>query len=602
MKTTEESIIDFPKDGLSLAIWQKDENGNYVLRDDAAATIQKIVDWAQSTFKIPNMNVNITGSITSNTYSNSSDIDIHFSSDKFKKDKVDEFNKMFRDSFEKFAQQNPDVASINGLKTEIYMQPNHYQDLMSVGCYDFLNKRWLVGPEMQDLSFDPYSEYFTKSMKNIDDVIDDVRSTILNIYELAIGLIKTNDQNLKESLAKKLKPLVAKASKIYKELRSKRQHKSQPSSAEEALKNRDDKEWKIADASFKMLDKFGYLAILKACAQNVDRFDEDMSDIETAVKNIVATIGDKISAHALDDSEQMFIGKLLEVEQQNESVGSMLRLSAIAAMMSIGSFLPANALAKELSKAKKDSAMQQQRFTKDSPLVKAAIDNAAKENTMVGPMTKTNVVNAVAQVLWKEARGEGEDGLKAVGSVIINRTGNDPAYTIAVLKQREQFSCLNDYTGGWTDKTYRWFNPSVNELKNPESASIWKFCKDLALQIVDGKFKSTIGNRNSYLNMKKASKKSVDSWGKKCDLTIGHHKFGYLPEYNPKYVVPGTFDVRKKINKQNPMKPTTILVKHGDTLQKIAKDNKTTIANIMKLNPSLKNPNKISIGQKLRVA
>ena len=46
MKNVKESIFDFPKDGLSPDIWTKDENGNYVLRDDAAATIQKIVGWA----------------------------------------------------------------------------------------------------------------------------------------------------------------------------------------------------------------------------------------------------------------------------------------------------------------------------------------------------------------------------------------------------------------------------------------------------------------------------------------------------------------------------------------------------------------------------
>ena len=164
MKHIKESILDFPKDDLSYAIWQKDENGNYVLRDDATATIQKIVDWAQNTFKIPNMKVNITGSITSNSYSSSSDIDIHFSSDRLKKDKADEFNRIFKRKFEDFAQQNPDVADINGVKTEIYMQSNPFQDLMSVGCYDFLGKRWLVGPEFKQIDFDPYAEYFEKDL------------------------------------------------------------------------------------------------------------------------------------------------------------------------------------------------------------------------------------------------------------------------------------------------------------------------------------------------------------------------------------------------------------------------------------------------------
>ena len=49
------------------------------------------------------MKVNITGSITSNSYSSSSDIDIHFSSDRLKKDKADEFNRIFKRKFEDFA-------------------------------------------------------------------------------------------------------------------------------------------------------------------------------------------------------------------------------------------------------------------------------------------------------------------------------------------------------------------------------------------------------------------------------------------------------------------------------------------------------------------
>lgn len=132
--------------------------------------------------------------------------------------------------------------------------------------------------------------------------------------------------------------------------------------------------------------------------------------------------------------------------------------------------------------------------------MKDAVKKAAKENTMVGPMTKTNVVNAVAQVLWKEARGEGEAGVKAVASVILNRTGNDPAYLIDVIKMKKQFSCLNNYSGGWTDKTYKWYNPSVASLKDPTNSAMWETCKQISLQLVDKKFKSTIGNRNVYLN------------------------------------------------------------------------------------------------------
>lgn len=99
---------------------------------------------------------------------------------------------------------------------------------------------------------------------------------------------------------------------------------------------------------------------------------------------------------------------------------------------------------------------------------------------------------------------------------------------------------------------------------------------------------------NSYMNKKTASKKNVDSWGKKCTLKIGKHHFGYLPEHDPKYVVPGTMTTWKSINGEK--KAVVVVVKSGDTLGKIAKDNRTTVDKILALNKSIKDPNKITIG------
>lgn len=600
MKTTiKESILDFPHKTLNPNIWIQLDDGSYALREDVEDVVQKIAAWAQKTFKIPYMNVRLTGSNTSNSYSSNSDLDIHFNSPKFKKEKADDFNAMLREKFSELVSQHPELGEVNGVKTEVYMQPNPFQDLMSVGCYDFNNHKWLVGPELKNTEFDPYAEYFIKDMKNVDDVIDDVRLIILKVYELAIAFLKSNDYEFKEKTAKKLKPLMSKAAKIYAALRAKRVHKSQPKNSKEAIENRDDKEWKIADSTFKLLDKFGYLGILKACAEWVDMFDEDISDIEMAMKNVISTIGDKISMHALDDSEKSFDGKLLEIEQQNESVKTMLGLPAIAALMSIGTFLPANALAKELSKARQESIVHRQNFTKDSPLVKNAIDAAAQDNPMLGKMSKTNVINAIAQVLWKEARGEEEIGRKAVASVIVNRAGNNPSNIVDVLKEPSAFTCLKEYTGGWTDQTYQWYVPVKAIAENPDNRSIWDNCNLIALDVVDKKFKSTIGNKNAYLNKQTADKQNVDSWGKKCTLKIGKHHFGYLPEHDPKYVVPGTMTTWKDWNKQH--KAVVVVVKSGDTLGKIAKENKTSVAQLLALNPSIKDKNKISIGQKIRV-
>lgn len=139
--------------------------------------------------------------------------------------------------------------------------------------------------------------------------------------------------------------------------------------------------------------------------------------------------------------------------------------------MAIPGLLPASSLERQLEKADK----QGQAVSVNSPVVKKAIADAAKPK-MVGPMSETNVVNAIAQVLWKEAKGEGSIGQKAVASVILNRTGNDPHRIIDVLKEPSAFSCLNDYTGGWTDKTYLWYVPAKAIADNASNHAIWDEC------------------------------------------------------------------------------------------------------------------------------
>lgn len=99
----------------------------------------------------------ITGSITSNTYTENADIDLHIlikSLDNIKDDaeKVDTYNKLIRDKYKK--------TYIGKHPIEVYYQPNEFQDLMSVGCYDIINKIWLAGPDIKPKDYNPYDEYY----------------------------------------------------------------------------------------------------------------------------------------------------------------------------------------------------------------------------------------------------------------------------------------------------------------------------------------------------------------------------------------------------------------------------------------------------------
>ena len=95
-------------------------------------------------------------------------------------------------------------------------------------------------------------------------------------------------------------------------------------SIEQALKFRNSKKWKIADASFKLMDKFGYLAILKEykeLKELISTGDEDLA-IETA-ESILATVKKYISnPEKLADSEKLkesFVKCVLKLKRLTES-------------------------------------------------------------------------------------------------------------------------------------------------------------------------------------------------------------------------------------------------------------------------------------------
>lgn len=601
-----ESILDEPKESLDPAVWQEQPNGSKpVLTPEALNKLSLAVSWVQDKYKFNNLSVFIIGSICSNSWSENSDIDIDFcatgaTKDDNDEDAIKEFGWAFKKDFIKnYIEKFPEDSKIGTHPFEVYFNPNPFQCFMSVGCYNFLEKKWEVGPQTKGIGFDPVSEYYSDAMKQVDKILKDIREKIFELYELAFVVKKSKDQSFQKEQIKEIYKKLKEVSNLFKTMKKVRSNFQKPAkSKEEALKRREDRKQHVVDAAFKFLEKFGYIQILKDVIAVYDKFqnNEEVEDAQL-VNTILQSVKDNMSLKHLQDSEdQEFAQRLQEAESLDEGVGNLVKVSVIAAMMAIPNLLPAAPLAKELSKAKQASKA----LTINSPQTKKAIANAAKDNMMIGEMSKTNVVNAVAKVLWKEARGEETVGRKAVASVILNRSNSNPSNIIAVLKEPSAFTCLNGYTGGWTDKTYLWYVPAKAIAGNPNNKAIWDECNSIALDLVNNKFKSTIGNRNAYINKDTADKSNVDTWGKKCTLKIGKHHFGYLSEHDPKYVVPGTMTTWKKWNKQH--KAVVVVVKSGDTLGKIAKDNKTTVEKILALNKSIKNPDKIGIGQKIRVA
>ena len=59
--------------------------------------------------------------------------------------------------------------------------------------------------------------------------------------------------------------------------------------------------------------------------------------------------------------------------------------------------------------------------------------------------------------------------------------------------------------------------------------------------------------------------------------------------------------VKEKAENGANTRPQTYIIKKGDTLSKIAKANGITLATLLRLNPQITNPNKIYVGQEIRL-
>ena len=86
---------------------------------------------------------------------------------------------------------------------------------------------------------------------------------IFSIYEIAIVYKKNLNTDFSSAIRSILIDKLQHVQELYDNMRAMRKVYSSPESEEQALQYRTSRKWKIADASFKLFDKYGYIAILK---------------------------------------------------------------------------------------------------------------------------------------------------------------------------------------------------------------------------------------------------------------------------------------------------------------------------------------------------
>ena len=574
MKT--ESVIDFPKNSLCPDVWEK-----VVAADGMSEVWQLKRDVKDKVLKVwkhvcPNAKVvHITGSITSNSYTENADIDVHFlDADVTFNDnmQLEQFQKEVRDRYQK--------TYIGKHLIEVYYQDNVFQDYMSVGCYDVLNGEWLVGPEFTDQSFNPYSEYYKEVLAQSESLAKQIRNMIFSIYEIAVVMKKNIGTEFQQNVRQILMSRLEEVKKLYDSIRQMRKVYSSPTTAEEALRWRNSRKWKVADASFKLFDKYGYMAILKQFIQDAELMSSTNDVDAEAVEDILNTVKNYIN-----NADKLAEKELFEDEQLEEgTISNML----IASLLAIPGILPQDALAKQLVSIPKNQLHM------TSQPVQAAIDKATVDTTMVGRFSYRNSVNILQWVHYTEAANQELEGRKAIMSVIWNRAGGDPNKLLEVVlksgtnKNGKRIWQFSEWQPGnpWklvaptSDKDWTYKVPK--DITNPKVQKIWKEGEKFAKLLLAGRWKSNIGKCN-LIASDRDSDVAKSTWGKDCNYKIGDHRFGYDPSQ----------DGFKKSGK-------TYVVTKGDTGYQIAANNNMQFSKLKQLNPNV-DWNKLQIGQKLKL-
>lgn len=450
--------------------------------------------------------IHLTGSITSNSYAKNADIDLHFISPellaKFNNDS-DAANKALRETFEAM-----NVQKIAAHPFEVYLQSNEFQDYMSVGCYDVLNKKWEVGPELKDSDFNPYSAYYREVQQKSSRFAKDIRNIIFEVYEKAIAckkMLKGNDSTLFQQTLAELKTSLFKAGDLFDDIRKMRKAFSSPTSKEQALEFRSSHKWHVTDAAFKLFDKYGYLAILKAMKTYAQLISTDnaLGVEEELLEAIVKAIKDNIGNQE----------KLADTERIDEGP---VQVGILAALLAIPGILPAKSVQHAISSTRNYAQ---------------AVNKMNKKVRMIGDYTAFQVANIIARTLYAEARNDGKTGFKAVASVIYNRADGKMADFAAVCKKKYQFSCWNKMSADdWKPAKFKIKIPtSVKD--NARNERLWKQAMEIAAEMLaNGNVFKPVTTANIYYA---TSMKKAPSWAKSLTNTetIGSHTFGYLKKH-----------------------------------------------------------------------
>jgi len=279
-----ESSVDFPMPTLDSLLWKQLEDGSYVMDEKAKQRIMRTLEKNPYYSDMDIEDVRVIGSITSNLYTDDTDIDVHIVlKAPLGGDINDEVKEWSRDAM-KYIGDHP---------IELYVQDNPSQDMLSVGVYSITQDKWLKEPSFVDSDYNPY-EVFKNVLSKVEELakvadahLGELKRDVID-YSLVVDAYKRLDDKGKESLKafidEKLNEIEKDIETLLKDKKEWIEYRrSTPATTDPELAFKDMevvKQWNDVNAVFKFINRYGYLKVVSELEKIAKGKDLDSKDVE----------------------------------------------------------------------------------------------------------------------------------------------------------------------------------------------------------------------------------------------------------------------------------------------------------------------------------
>jgi len=299
-KVLRESSIDYPRPDLDLQIWRK-EGDTYFLRDFVKEKILYLLDQYPEIDLLQEVReIRIVGSITSNLYTDDTDIDVHLVPEDlsaWNEDKGKEVKEWYEDREKQLGMY------VGKHVIEFFIQSDPHIDFLSVGVYNVLEDSWEKGPVVFPMDYDPYEDYsevaddIKNAVQGVDIVLGELKRDITD-YETIVDVLPRFPKEIQKKLLFRLKNKLEDIEKDIQSLRLKRKSWVKlRSMGNEKIKSIEDlknselvKNWKDMNIIFKFIARYHYMDAIKALEELLKDDGEITPDEIDIIRGVVGNV------------------------------------------------------------------------------------------------------------------------------------------------------------------------------------------------------------------------------------------------------------------------------------------------------------------------